>query len=195
MKKWASMIGFVISEVSSPDDKFNRPPDDLIIRALRTAYELIVYQLGLKTNTLHYPSQCGHGSAPFQPAEGHINPEISSVKVNGQPVSYTVGDGEVMFDAPTCGERDGVVITYRYSVTTDTCDAPDEVFVEPLRSMIIHRALIDLLSDSHMDWYSPNEARNHKFLYDELVMTRRRRRSNHRSANIGKLAGDMFWAT
>lgn len=193
MKPWSKLIGYMISEIASPREDFKRPPDDLIIRVLRSAYELAVYEQSLKKNKLFYPSQYGYGSAPFQPEDDHINPEITKVKVNGKPVFYEQGEGEVSFDPPACGFKNGVEIEYRYSVLTDNCNAPDEVFVEPLRSLVINKALEDLLSDSHMDWYNPNAAQYHKTKYDNLVMTTRKRKRLTRSGNIEKRAGDIWW--
>lgn len=194
MCEWKDMIGDIITDVSSANADFKRPPDDVLIFNLRKSFDSLAYDLKLYTQTLIYPAQCGVGESPFIPDPEHHNPEIVSVKLNGVSIGFELEDDVVYFEAPLCDDKSGVIIKYKYSIKTDKCTAPDKVCYEPYRSMVVKKASYALLSNPHMDWYSPVEARNRKADYDSMVLDRRKARTRTKNTAMNKRAGDQWWA-
>ena len=164
---WKDLLPDILPYVSSPDERFKRPPDNLIIHYLRNAARTFLRESTLLRGKFCPDLQCGVREVPLFLPEGRELLRIH--KVVPQAIAYSCGcaaianhasdgyqydDGVLMLDwTPMEDIRRGVCITYSYLVDVDGCDIPAELTVQRWRDALTYYALAELLAMPSMDWH------------------------------------------
>lgn len=164
---WKELLPDVIPYVSSPEERFKRPPDNLVLHYLRNAARTFLLESTLLRGKFCPDLQCGVREVPLWLPEGR---ELLRVhKVLPQEIAYSCGcqavahrggdayeydDGVLTLDwEPLEDMRRGVCITYSYLIDVSDCEVPAELTSQRWRAAIVDFALAELLGMPNMDWH------------------------------------------
>lgn len=204
--KWADWIIDILPYVSSPHERFIRPPDDLIILELRRAARNFAEQSRFFRDTLPVDLQCGVCELPFITPDDRTVLEVIRVErpescdrhcrtqSNKLDFSYHNDDMIWLDSPPNADHLNGAVIHYSYLPTFHDCDVPAKLCAERWRTAIQAQALNNLLSMPNMDWYDLTNAQIQQAKSAKLIAQARLATTPKRKKpSVTKAMEGVFW--
>ena len=196
---WKTFLPDVLPFISSPAERFRRPPYNVAIHFLRLGAMDYLRESTLLRDKYCPDLQCGVTELPLFIPEGRELLQIHSVKDadTGEKYTFTHEDSIVtLTETPAEDVRRGACITYSYLLDLQGCEPPEILCKTEHRPAIRAYMLSLLLDASHMDWYDPRGAEKQRRLATSLAAKARSKAANKggksRKSFSAAMEG-MFW--